>query len=1016
MMLKAQAVAGQAKAIAGPVRLGVVATRKHTAFKGSRAVVVHAAEGDAPEAAPEAVVAKAAPRSTRAPRREVTVQLDAVKAGDEFEGAITAVEGYGAFVDFGAETDGLVHISQLSNKFVKSISETVSVGDLVKVRVLSVDAATKKIALSMKTEDAALDSAGGGGGSDFAEEEEDGPTDLLPADGHEFVYADAVAEFEFPFQMEEDVDISLNAVNDFEDSELVVDAGLDLPLPLNELVSGMITRVEEYGAFMTVAADGKELKAFLACDEAKLPTAALSPEELKEYVEKGEAVPTYVSGEFDDMKQYYKVGDMVSAFVLDYTDRGEINLTQYTDAEVEADGFELDDDEDFGDKSFGDKDRTPSGPRDDEPLSMLGGAVGFDILALDPEDLMDDDDVDGVSTTEAGDLSDAVGDYKVYGRSGPLSGVLFTTRGRGLAMPSVAFPDRPLDKLDGNAINNLATTDLDFDGDEIYLEELWQESIPVPKSALTKLGLKCEWSEDGALTLVEREDAEVIEDDAIVSLSGDLDARVAAFVADLLDEDDGEAEIPAYAMRRPVVMAIAVSEISAKTVKALRDKTGAGMMDCKKALAECDADEDKATEWLRQKGLSGADKKSGRVASEGAIVQYIHPGARLGVLLEVNCETDFVAAGDKFQSIVNEIGMIIAASPDVKVVNVEDVSAEMLAKEREVQMGLEELKTKPEAIRSKIVEGRLDKIKNSMALVNQDSLRDSTKTVGEIVKETIAATGEKISIRRFVKFQLGEGIEKKSSDFAAEVAEQTAKKAAAPETPKKEEPKKAEEVAAPTVAVSASTVKELRQSTGAGMMDCKKALAQNDNDIEKATEWLRKKGLAGADKKSGRIAAEGALVAYIHPGSRLGVLLEVNCETDFVAAGDPFNKLINGIAMQIAASPTVQYVSAEDIPASVFEREKLIEMGREDLQSKPEAIRAKIAEGRVAKMAQEMALLPQPYLMDNTKTVEQAVKEAIASIGEKISIRRFVKFHLGEGIEKKTMDLAADVAAMTKSA
>jgi len=403
------------------------------------------------------------------------------------------------------------------------------------------------------------------------------------------------------------------------------------------------------------------------------------------------------------------------------------------------------------------------------------------------------------------------------------------------------------------------------------------------------------------------------------------------------------------------------------------------------------------------------------VAAEGVVASYIHPGSRLGVLLEVNCETDFVAASDKFQSLVGELGMIVAASPDVLVVSPDEVPAEVLAKEREVEMGKEDLKSKPEAVRAKIVEGRIEKMRNQVALLNQASLRDPTKTVADIVKETIAAVGENIQIRRFAKYNLGEGMQKKSNDFAAEVAQQTQAKAAAPAPPKKEEPKKeeAKEEKKPAVQIAASVVKELRDKTGAGMMDCKKALGENNGDVEASIEWLRKKGLAGADKKAGRVAAEGVVASYIHPGSRLGVLLEVNCETDFVAASDKFQSLVNGIAMQIAASPGVQYVAAEDIPPEVFEREKQIEMGREDLKGKPDAIRAKIAEGRVQKLAQEMALLPQPYLMDNSKTVEQAVKEAIAAIGEKISIRRFVKYQLGEGIEKKVMDLAADVAAMT---
>eukprot|EP00775_Hariotina_reticulata_P010909 gene10909-11063_t len=438
-------------------------------------------------------------------------------------------------------------------------------------------------------------------------------------------------------------------------------------------------------------------------------------------------------------------------------------------------------------------------------------------------------------------------------------------------------------------------------------------------------------------------------------------------------------------------------------------------MDCKKALAECSGDADKAVEWLRQKGLSGADKKAGRVAAEGAIVRYIHPGSRLGVLLEVNCETDFVAAGDVFTALANELAMIVASS-ECACVSVEDMPADLLAKEREVEMGKEDLKSKPEAVRAKIVEGRLEKIKKNFALLEQPALRDNNKTVAEIIKEAIAATGENIQVRRFIKYNLGEGLEKRSNDFAAEVAQQTQAKAAAPAAPKPEEPKKEEpkkEAAKPAVQVSAGLVKQLRDKSGAGMMDCKKALAECGGDVEVASEWLRKKGLASADKKAGRLAAEGALVSYIHPGSRLGVLLEVNCETDFVAMGDVFNKLANTIAMQIAASPGVEYMNSDEIPAEVFEKEKEIEMGREDLQSKPEAIRAKIAEGRVKKLVQERVLLEQPYLLEPSKTVAEAVKEAVAACGENIQVRRFSRYVLGEGIEKKVSNLAEEVAAAT---
>ena len=211
--------------------------------------------------------------------------------------------------------------------------------------------------------------------------------------------------------------------------------------------------------------------------------------------------------------------------------------------------------------------------------------------------------------------------------------------------------------------------------------------------------------------------------------------------------------------------------------------------------------------------------------------------------------------------------------------------------------------------------------------------------------------------------------------------------------------------------ISAKDVKALRDMSGAGMMDCKKALQENGGDVEKAQEWLRKKGMASADKKAGRIAAEGNVAAYIHAGSRIGVLVEVNCETDFVAKGDTFKEIVANIAMQIAAFPNVEYVSADDVDPAFIEKERAIEMGKEDLQSKPENIREKMVEGRINKLKTEKSLMDQPYIMDNTKTVEQFLKENIGTIGEKISVRRFQRFNLGEGIEKRSDDFAAEVAA-----
>merc|ERR1712196_348030 len=213
-------------------------------------------------------------------------------------------------------------------------------------------------------------------------------------------------------------------------------------------------------------------------------------------------------------------------------------------------------------------------------------------------------------------------------------------------------------------------------------------------------------------------------------------------------------------------------------------------------------------------------------------------------------------------------------------------------------------------------------------------------------------------------------------------------------------------------AVSAKLVKELRDKTGAGMMDCKKALAATDGDAEKAIEWLRQKGIASAEKKSGRTAAEGAVGSYIHTGARVGVLLEVNCETDFVARGDMFQELVRDVAMQVAACPNVEYVTTDQIPDSIVAREKEIEMGRDDLDGKPDKMKEKIVEGRIGKRLKELALLEQPFIKDSSITVAELVKQTAGKIGEDVQVRRFTRYTLGEGIEVAENDFAAEVASM----
>jgi elongation factor Ts len=215
--------------------------------------------------------------------------------------------------------------------------------------------------------------------------------------------------------------------------------------------------------------------------------------------------------------------------------------------------------------------------------------------------------------------------------------------------------------------------------------------------------------------------------------------------------------------------------------------------------------------------------------------------------------------------------------------------------------------------------------------------------------------------------------------------------------------------------ITATMVKELRERTGAGIMDCKVALKENDGDQEKAVEYIKKKGLAKVAKKAGAIAAEGVIHAYIHPGSRVGVLVEVNCQTDFVARSDDFKDFVDTVGMQIA-SMQAAYVRREDIPEAdkaaqldIF-RGQLAEEAKESGKSKPENVVEKIVSGKLDKWMAESCLDEQPSITDSDKSIAVLADELSAKLGEKIAVRRFVRYELGEGIEKKKADLAADVA------
>jgi elongation factor Ts len=213
--------------------------------------------------------------------------------------------------------------------------------------------------------------------------------------------------------------------------------------------------------------------------------------------------------------------------------------------------------------------------------------------------------------------------------------------------------------------------------------------------------------------------------------------------------------------------------------------------------------------------------------------------------------------------------------------------------------------------------------------------------------------------------------------------------------------------------ISATAVRDLREKTGAGMMDCKKALTENGGDVEKATDWLRKKGLSQADKKASRTAAEGVVQAYIHGDGKIGVLVEVNCETDFVARTEDFKNFVKDVALHIAATNPL-YLSQEQVDSNLIAKEKEVFKAQALASGKPANVVEKMVDGRIAKFLNEICLMDQPFVKDPDKTVSQIQKEMVAKLGENISIRRFVRLMMGEGLKKKEENFADEVAKAAK--
>ncbi|CAH2077622.1 unnamed protein product [Thlaspi arvense] len=858
-------------------------------------------------------------RGAARPGRKVetpTVKNEELVAGATFTGKVRAIQPFGAFVSFGAFTDGLVHVSQLSDNFVKDVASVVTVGQEVKVRLLEADIEGKRISLTMRENDDPPKGQSGGG----SDKPRPGGKRNASKGG----------------QKKED--------------------GFHSKFVKGQMLDGTVKNLTRSGAFITIG-EGEE--GFLPTNE-----------------EADDGIGSMMMGGGSSLQ----AGQEVKVRVLRIA-RGRVTLTM----KEEDDGKF---DETFSQGVV----HTATNPfmlafrKNEEIAAFLDKREEEKQPAEKPVEPVNEPEVAEASIT-SDKVEESLSVSSVETSEEALSSQTPKVEEEEAVVTETTAEDASQEKEE-----QTETVAAAVEAEEVEKIEATQDVPPIPET---------------------KSEEEIPENSIPPSSPTDEVSSSESVASEELQKEEVVAEAPVSEAEIPTsVVTEASSEESGNTaaaeesikggispalVKQLREETGAGMMDCKNALSESEGDMVKAQEYLRKKGLASADKKASRTTAEGRIGSYIHD-SRIGVLLEVNCETDFVSRGDIFKELVDDLAMQVAACPQVEYLVTEDVSEEIVKKEKEIEMQKEDLLSKPEQIREKIVEGRIKKRLDALALLEQPYIKDDKVIVKDLVKQRIATIGENIKVKRFVRYTLGEGLEKKSQDFAAEVAAQAAAKPKAvpeKEQPKAEEPKEAVASPAATTVVSAALVKQLREETGAGMMDCKKALAETGGDLEKAQEYLRKKGLSSADKKSSRLAAEGRIGSYIHD-SRIGVLIEVNCETDFVGRSEKFKELVDDLAMQAVANPQVQYVSVEDIPEEIKQKEKEIEMQREDLLSKPENIREKIVDGRISKRLGEWALLEQPYIKDDSVLVKDLVKQTVATLGENIKVRRFVKFTLGE--------------------
>ncbi|OIW03695.1 hypothetical protein TanjilG_30759 [Lupinus angustifolius] len=948
--------------------------------------------------------------------------------GATYTGKVKSIQPFGAFIDFGAFTDGLVHVSMLSDDYVKDVSSVVSVGQEVKVKLIEVNTETRRISLSMREnadtgkqrKDGPVNAEKGGPGkrntSKPGPRKDGGRKSSKFAIGQELQgtvknMARSGAFISLPDGEEGFLPISEEPDEGFGNvmGNTSLEVGQEVSVRVLRISRGQATltmkKAEDATKVDTVFGEGivhVATNPFLLAFRKNKDIAKFldEREEIQNTVEKSSTTKT-----LEDVKGTVKE---VEAVVKDEPESIETLLDDVPSAVKHTDADDISE-EDVGASAFDGSsiaivnDETdsvanlssPAPSADDaaekETTEVSGSlAPEGDLSTLNPiiEEATQTDVT--TSTVETESPLETANENIIESEFDPIivEDEQSQTSNAKEGFAEAALTDSDVVEPSPDNIDTIAPAP-----EETADEAEENDQVPPPETPATEVieGSIEEPKEE------QNQSPNTENENLLTSQVEDKEVTIAS------EENNGSSNSNGQTSTTPSDEGSLQATISPALVKHLREETGAGMMDCKKALVETGGDIIKAQEFLRKKGLSSAEKKASRVTAEGRIGSYIHD-SRIGVLIEVNCETDFVSRGDIFKELVDDIAMQVAACPQVEYLATEDVPDEFVNKEKEIEMQKEDLSSKPEQFRSKIVEGRIRKRLEELALLEQPYIKNDKVAVKDFVKQTVATIGENIKVKRFVRFNLGEGLEKRSQDFAAEVAAQTAAKTA-PTTPAIEQPAVTEakepEKKQATVTISAALVKQLREETGAGMMDCKKALAETGGDLEKAQEYLRKKGLSSADKKSSRLAAEGRIGSYIHD-SRIGVLIEVNCETDFVGRSGKFKELVDDLAMQVVACPQVKYVSIEDIPETIRNKEKDLEMQREDLASKPENIREKIVEGRVSKRLGELALLEQPYVKDDSLLVKDLVKQSVAAIGENIKVRRFVKFTLGENAESAT--------------